>query len=216
MTLELSRLLLGLGFGLGLGLAVAGTSTGCRSSSTSSVSVGGDAGDACPTTVDTTVGATCGSPGEVCSPTFACALATVTIRCVCQDGTFQCVDGSGNPFLAGATPSCGEAGGTPIACPATESAAMTGACSLAEDGQQCAYPPKCPGGTLAFDLCTCEASPGGSGFVYDCQNACNGGTEPIPEAGADSGGGDGSSDALAGDGAGEAGDAGLRGDVAAE
>ena len=118
MTLDLSRLLLGLGLGLGLGFAVAETSTGCSSSSSSSVPV--VVGNACPTTVDTTVGATCGSPGEVCSPTYPCALATVTVRCVCQEGSFQCVDGSGNPFLAGATPSCGEAGPTPTACPATE------------------------------------------------------------------------------------------------
>jgi hypothetical protein len=220
MTLDLPRLLLGLGLGLGVGLAAAAASSGCSSSSTSSVPVEG--GNACPATVDTTVGALCGSPGQVCSPTFPCGFATVTVRCVCQEGMFQCVDGSGNPFLAGAIPSCGEAGAAPTSCPATESAAMTAACSVAESGQQCAYPPKCAGGTLAFDRCTCEATPDGSGFAYDCENACNGSTEPQPEAGPDSGATDGSrdapdgsSDAPDGDGAVEA-DSGLAGDGASE
>jgi hypothetical protein len=233
MTLDLRRLLLGLRFGAGLALTAAGTSAGCSSSSATSGPPVPPAGNACPGTVEATVGAACDSPGEVCSPTFPCGLATVTVRCICQEGTFQCTDGSGNPFASGGTPSCGEAGPAPMACPATESAAMTTACTLAEDGQQCPYPPSCPGGTLTFDRCTCEPNLDGSGFAYACENACHSGSVPVPEAGTSPGGGDGSSDAPAGDGPGgdahagdgaptggdgavEADDGGSQGDVAVE
>ena len=215
MILDLPRLFLGVGFGVGLGFAAAGTSAGCSSSSASSVPAPVE-GNACPATVDTTVGATCASQGLVCSPTFPCGLATVTVHCMCEEGTFQCIDGSGNSFVAGSTPSCGEAAPPPMVCPATESAATTAACAVGENGQQCAYPPECPGATLAFDRCTCQPRPDGSGFSYDCQNACNGGNEPLPEAGASSGGVDGARDSPVGEGAAPAGDSALQGDIAAE
>jgi hypothetical protein len=219
MTLDLRRLLLGLGFGVGLALTATGTSAGCSSSSATSGPPLAPEGNACPGTLDATVGAACGPPGEVCSPTFPCGLATVTVRCTCQEGTFQCTDGSGNPFAAGSTPSCGEGGPPPAACPATESAAMTTACTLAEDGQQCAYPASCRGGTLTFDRCTCEPNLAGSGFVYECENTCNGVSAPLPEAGPSPGSADGSSDAPASDGPGgdaKAGDGAPAGDGAAE
>jgi hypothetical protein len=100
-------------------------------------------------------------------------------------GTFQCLDGSGNPFTAGETPSCGDAGGNLPSCPTSEGAASVATCTKAQSGQQCAYAPECPGGTLAFDRCTCEAIPTGGGFSWECENSCNSGTGPVLEGGED-------------------------------
>jgi hypothetical protein len=143
----------------------------------------------------------------VCSPTYPCGFATVTVRCTCTQGNFLCVDGQGNPMNPGDTPSCGTVGTQPLTCPASEVAAMTASCSQAESGQQCAYPPKCSGGTLAYDRCTCGPTP--TGFGYECENSCNSGTGPVPDAGSSSGGDDAAPEA-------QSGEAGTKGDAASE
>ena len=147
--------------------------------------------------------------GSCAAPRSPAASRTVTIHCTCIDGAFQCVDGSGNPFSAGETPSCGDAAGNLPSCPATEAAANGATCSAAQSGQQCAYPPKCAGGTLAYDLCTCESDSGRqSGFTFDCQNSCAGGTGPVPRcrgprrSGGHDASGDDASDGSSGDDAG--------------
>jgi hypothetical protein len=188
MTFDVSRSFVGVFVGLAVGVAGAGTSSGCSSSSAAPTSP--EAATACPATIDATVGSSCNTEGAVCSPTFPCGIATVTIRCTCTLGTFQCIDGSGNPFAAGDTPSCGDAGGSLPACPATESQANIGTCTRAQSGQQCAYAPECSGGTLAYDLCTCEPVPTGSSYAWQCQNSCNSGMQPVPDAGSSSGGQD--------------------------
>ncbi|HEX3345009.1 MAG TPA: hypothetical protein VHS09_10580 [Polyangiaceae bacterium] len=188
--------------------AAAGGSAGCSSSSAAPTSP--EPATFCPATIDDTVGATCNAEGVVCSPTFPCGIATVTVACTCMLGTFQCVDGMGNPFTAGETPVCGDAGGPLAACPATEGAASIGSCTRPQSGQQCAYAPKCTGGTLAYDLCTCEPLPTGAGYAWECQNSCNSGTGPLPDAGSSSGGQDAAGEAQppeagsAGDGASDA------------
>jgi hypothetical protein len=185
MTFDVSRSFLGVFCGLAVGIAAAaGSSTGCSSSSAASTVP--EAATDCPATIDDTVGASCNTEGAVCSPTFPCGIATVTIRCTCTLGTFQCVDGSGNGFDAGETPTCGDAGGALPACPATEGQASIGKCTQAQSGQQCAYAPECTGGMTAYDLCTCEPVQTGAGFAWECQNACNSGTGPVPEGGASS------------------------------
>ncbi|MGH7297924.1 MAG: hypothetical protein ACRELB_23490 [Polyangiaceae bacterium] len=162
--------------------------SGCSSSSAAG-SQAEAASLACPATFEATFGQPCNAEGEVCSPTFPCGFATVTVACTCQQGTFQCLDGQGNPYAQGQTPSCpgGDDGGLP-ACPTTETLASVAKCSAPQSGQQCAYPPKCTGGTLAYDLCTCEPVASGGGFKFSCENSCAGGTGPVPEAGSSSGG----------------------------
>jgi hypothetical protein len=187
MTFEVSRSFVGLVFVVA-GAASFGTAAGCSSSSATAPSV--EAGNsACPATVEATVGAACSPEGDVCDPTFTCGFSTVTVRCVCTQGTFQCVSGDGGAFAAGDTPACGK-NPTPGTCPATEDTAAKATCTQAESGQQCAYAPKCAGGTLAFDRCTCGPKSSGSGFGYECENSCNSGTGPVPEAGSSSGGQD--------------------------
>ncbi len=186
MTFDLSRSFVGVFLGLAVGVAAAaGGSAGCSSSSAAATTP--EAATFCPATVDDTVGAACNSEGTVCSPTYPCGIATVTVRCTCTLGSFQCVDGMGNPFAAGNTPSCGEGGVTQGACPASETAAAIGKCTEGQSGQQCAYPPQCTGGTLAFDRCTCEPVPNGSGFAWECENSCNSGMGPVPDGGAQDG-----------------------------
>jgi hypothetical protein len=186
MTFDVSRSLLRMSFGLAVGLVAAvASSAGCSSSSAAPTVP--EAATSCPATIDDTVGTACDTEGAVCSPTYPCGIATVTIRCTCTLGSFACIDGSGNPFAAGQTPSCGDAGGALPACPASEGAASIGSCTQAQSFQQCAYPPQCTGGTLAYDLCTCEPLPAGSGFHWSCQNACNSGTTPLPDAGSSGG-----------------------------
>jgi hypothetical protein len=71
-------------------------------------------------------------------------------------------------------------------CPSSESAALTASCSEAQSGMQCAYPPRCPGGTQAYDVCTCNNwwnSSGNLGWVFVCENSCSGGSGPLPDAG---------------------------------
>jgi len=183
MTFDVSRSFVGVFFGLVVGVVAVGTSAACSSSSSAPVSP--EAATACPATIADTVGSACNTEGAVCSPTFPCAIATVTIFCSCTQGTFQCVDGYNQPFTAGETPSCGDASAPLGSCPATESQASIAKCTQAQSGQQCAYAPECAGGTLAFDRCTCEAVPTGAGFAWECENACNSGTGPLPEAGPD-------------------------------
>ncbi|HEY3816441.1 MAG TPA: hypothetical protein VGL81_04680 [Polyangiaceae bacterium] len=193
MIFDVSRSFVGVLCGLTVGVMLAaGSSAGCSSSSAAPATP--EASTACPATIDATVGASCPSDGVVCSPTFPCGIATVTVRCTCTLGTFQCVDGSGNPFTAGETPTCGDAAAALPACPASEGAASVGTCTKVQSGQQCAYPPECMGGTLAYDLCTCEPAPSSSSFAWDCQNACNSGTGPLPDGGSSSGGQDAASD----------------------
>jgi hypothetical protein len=182
MTFDVSRSFVGVFFGLVVGVVATGASTACSSSSASSTSP--EAATACPATIDATVGAACNTEGAVCSPTFPCGIATVTIFCSCTLGTFQCVDGNNMAFTAGETPTCGDAS-ILGSCPSTESQASIGSCTQAQSGQQCAYAPECTGGTLAFDRCTCEPVPTGAGFAWSCENACNSGTGPLPEAGVD-------------------------------
>jgi len=201
MTFEVSRLFVGVFFSVVAGVAAAGTTAGCSSSSATATPAEG--GNACPATIDVTLGAACSSEGVVCSPTFPCGFATVTIRCTCAQGAFQCIDGAGNALAVGDTPSCGDAGGSG-SCPASESAALKASCTRAQSGQQCAYAPQCAGGTLAFDRCTCEESPTGSGFGYACENSCNSGTGPVPDAGSSSGGQDATPDVKSGDAASDA------------
>ncbi len=117
------------------------------------------------------------------------------------------MDGSGNPFAQGETPSCGDAGGNLPSCPTSEGAASVGTCTKAQSGQQCAYAPQCPGGTLAYDLCTCEPVPTGSSFAWACQNSCNSGTGPLPDGGSSSGGQDATADVQPGNDAGTASEA---------
>jgi hypothetical protein len=193
MTFDVSRSFVRVVFGLAAGIgAVAGTSAGCSSSSAAPTST--ETPTTCPTTVAATVGAACNTEGAVCGPTFACGSTEATVRCTCMQGTFQCVNGDGGPFAAGDTPSCGTAGGPLSACPASEGAASVGTCTRAQSGQQCAYPPQCAGGTLAFDRCTCEPLPTGSGFAWECENSCNSGMGPLPDAGSSSGGQDAAGD----------------------
>lgn len=192
MALDVYRAVAGVLFAGSIGWLATTGATGCSSSSAAPPQA--EAGTVCPATIDGTVGVACNTEGLVCSPTFPCGFATVTIRCTCSLGAFQCVDGSGNQFSAGQTPSCGDAGGNLPSCPANEATANGAKCSAAQSGQQCAYPPKCSGGTLAYDLCTCESDPNQSGFTFDCQNSCAGGTGPVPESGTSSSGGDDASD----------------------
>jgi len=212
MTFDVSRSFVGVFIGLAVGVvAAAGPSTGCSSSSAATTTP--EAATACPATIDATVGSACNTEGAVCSPTYPCGIATVTVRCTCTLGTFQCVDGSGNPFTAGETPTCGDGGGSLGACPASEGAASIGKCTTAQSGQQCAYPPECPGGTLAYDLCTCEPVPTGSTFAWACQNSCNSGMGPVPDGGSSSGGQDAAPDVQP---AGDAGSDDAASDVASQ
>ncbi|MGD0525762.1 MAG: hypothetical protein ABSE49_11495 [Polyangiaceae bacterium] len=195
----MSRSVVGVLCGLAVGVAAAaGSSTGCSSSSAATTVP--EAATDCPATIDETVGSSCNTEGAVCSPTFPCAIATVTIYCTCTLGTFQCLDGAGKPFVSGETPSCGDAAAPLPACPATESQASIGKCTQAQSGQQCAYAPECSGGEMAYDLCTCEPLQTGGGFTWECQNACNSGTGALPDAGSSSsssGGPDAASEAQA-------------------
>jgi hypothetical protein len=181
MTFDVSRSFAVVFSGLVVGLVAAGTSAGCSSSSASPSTP--EAATVCPATIDTTAGAACNTEGAVCGPTFPCGFATITVICTCTLGTFQCVDGLNQPVAAGDTPSCGDAGGNLPLCPASEGAASIGKCTQPQSGQQCAYAPQCTGGTLAFDRCTCEAIPNGGGFAWECENSCNSGTGPVPDAG---------------------------------
>ena len=107
MTFEVSRSFAGVVFVVAAGVASLGTAAGCSSSSETSPSV--EAGNsACPATFDATIGAACTPEGNVCDPTFTCGFATVTVRCLCTQGTYVCMDGSGNPMQPGDTPSCGK------------------------------------------------------------------------------------------------------------
>lgn len=175
----------GVVFGLAVGVSALGASTGCSSSSAAATPTG-PVSHACPATIQDTIGAACSVKGQVCGPTFTCGTTEVPITCTCIDGSFQCVDPTGATFDNSSTTSCGTShpgGGT---CPADETTANRAACTLAEVGQQCAYAPQCPGGTQAFDVCTCTSGAtknGGQGLVYICENSCSGGTGPVPDAG---------------------------------
>ncbi len=163
----------------GLGF-VAGS--GCSSSS-SGTSQAADSAGVCPATIQDTVGQACSVEGLKCGPTFPCGVTSVPIYCRCVTGVFQCVDGAGDGYDGGTPPTCTNP--KPVdagACPATENAAATSACSAAQNGLACAYPPACDGGTQAFDLCTCGPGPSGA-FVFECENACGGAGGPLPEAG---------------------------------
>jgi hypothetical protein len=39
---------------------------------------------------------------------------------------------------------------------------------------------------MAYDLCTCAPLQTGAGFAWECQNACNSGTGPVPDGGSSS------------------------------
>jgi len=186
--------------------------TGCSSSSSSGTSKPDAQSQACPATIDDTVGQPCPVNGVICGPTFPCGATQVPITCTCFDGAFSCVDGSGAPFDNSSPPKCPTPAGNSPSCPADESSASNTTCTVAHIGQQCAYAPKCPGGTLTYDVCTCTSGTtksGGQGIFFQCEDSCTGGGGPVPEAGApetgsssdassDSGGGEGGGDAPSG------------------
>jgi hypothetical protein len=174
----------GVFFGLAVGASALGASTGCSSSSPGNAPPTAQS-NACPATIDATVGAACSKQGQVCGPTYTCGTTQVPITCTCFNGTFQCIDSAGNPFDNSSPPSCNThpASGT---CPASESAANLAPCTEAQVGQQCAYAPQCPGGTMAYDVCTCTSGTtktGAQGLVFICENSCSGATGPVPDSG---------------------------------
>jgi hypothetical protein len=183
MVIDVSR---GVFAGVVLGIAAAvAASAGCSSSSAGTGAPSGPQSHACPATIDDTVNKPCSVQGQICGPTYDCGTTQVPITCTCTDGTFQCIDGAGNAFDNSSPPSCTTppGGGT---CPPDENTANRAACKLSQVGQQCAYAPQCPGGTQAYDVCTCTSGAtktGGQGLVFICENSCSGGTGPVPEAG---------------------------------
>jgi hypothetical protein len=189
LAVHASRVSAGVLLVASLAWGITALAAGCSSSSAAPPAA--EASTACPDSIDASVGAACSKEGEVCSPTYSCGFFTVTIDCTCLNGTFQCLQGDGGTLSPGEAPSCGKPPPNPPACPATEGAATNATCSSAANGQECAYPPECDGGTQVFDLCTCGASPNGGAFVYSCQNSCDNGTGPAPDSGSSS---DGSTD----------------------
>jgi hypothetical protein len=172
-------------------MAGAATSVGCSASSPGTAQVADGAATVCPATIDQTVGQKCSAEGLKCGPTYSCGATQVPIYCTCFEGAFRCVDGSGKTFDGTTPPSCAAGGSAGGVCPSSESEATTATCSEAQSGMQCAYAPKCPGGTLTFDVCTCSKwfdSSGNLSWVYVCDNSCSGGSGPVPEAGASSSG----------------------------
>jgi hypothetical protein len=160
--------------------------TGCSSSSSPAATDAGHTSQACPATIDDTVGQPCPVAGVICGPTFTCGATQVPITCTCFDGTFSCVDGSGAPFDNSSPPQCPTPGGNAASCPADEATASGATCTEPHIGQQCAYAPKCPGGTLTYDVCTCTSGTtksGSQGLFFECEDSCTGGGGPLPEAG---------------------------------
>jgi hypothetical protein len=188
MTSGVSRVFGGAVLVAAVGWATAFGASGCSSSSGAGASQDA-ASFACPATFEATIGQACGAEGAVCSPTFPCAIATVTVDCTCTGGTFQCIDGQGNPYAPGETPTCPTSDGGLPACPQSETLAGVAKCSEEQSGQQCAYKPECDSGTVAYDLCICEPNTGGTGFHFTCNNSCSG-NGPVPESGPSSGGTD--------------------------
>ncbi|HEY8039737.1 MAG TPA: hypothetical protein VIF15_08090 [Polyangiaceae bacterium] len=186
---------------VGVVLAGATAATGCSSTSASTTQP--DASVVCPATPDDSIGKACAQEGLRCGPAYPCGFLTVPLLCICTGGSFQCTDGAGNQLNPGDTPQCPGVPKNPPACPATELLAIQASCSSSQIGQTCAYPPQCPGGTLAYDVCSCMsgATKTGNGLGFECDNTCGGGSgfDAGVDAGAD-GAGDGAPEGSANDG----------------
>ncbi len=153
---------------------VALTAAGCSSSS-SPATPQADASAVCPVDPTKAPGASCSQEGLRCGPEYLCGFIQTPLLCICTEGKFNCVDGQGNQLNPGDTPQCPMPGKNNPACPANETAANLAPCTTAQTGMQCAYAPTCMGGTLTYDLCTCEngqTKGGGYGLAFQCENSC--------------------------------------------
>ncbi len=169
---------------------------GCGGSNTGPASTTNGPPAECPATPEATIGAACGQAGLTCGPEYSCGAITVTLLCVCTDGTFQCTDGTGAVVDGGDQITC-PAQPTTGVCPASEKGAPLVACT--EQGLSCSYPSSCPS---MLDTCQCAAgttADGGFGLRFECHPliCMDGG----PPAVADSGSGEASSDGSAHDAA---------------
>jgi hypothetical protein len=158
--------------------AAIGVATACNGS-TPSPSPAEAQAPMCPATPAATIGAACGVAGLRCGPEYTCGLLQVTLLCVCQDGTFQCTDGTGHQLDSPDAVICPPAAAT-SSCPATERSAQLASCT--EQGLLCSYPSSCPS---TLDACQCSAgttASGGFGLRFECRPATcvDAGEAPAP------------------------------------
>jgi hypothetical protein len=135
----------------------------------------------CPASIADALAGSCAVAGQACFPEYACGSAVAIATCRCKAGHFACVDVTGVPVAAGASPRCPTASMAAPTCPATAVQASLSACI--QTGQLCTYPSRCAS-IPAYEQCQCVSDQLASGMPYRrfvCADPC----EFIPPAVAD-------------------------------
>ncbi len=125
-------------------------------------------GVACPATLASTNGSSCGEERAICTFPIACSTFDQQATCTCSDGRFVCSDGVGKLAIDDA-PRCVtmESASTERCAPTLEEAAGTSCTTL---GHSCTWPgATCPERPVQnMDTCTCLSDGTTGELVMKC------------------------------------------------